>query len=120
MKYREIKDPVYIRENKRYRVYSERVSYTFFGVPEGGQMGGQKFEEILSEPLPEIMKDIQDSRSPMNLKHDKKKYTFRYIILKLQKKKKTKVLKVARKNIDYLKRGKSLTANFSTVAMKAR
>ena len=71
-------------------------------------MGGQKFEEILSEPLPEIkvqtltrtltrnqikplpeiMKDIKDSRSPMNLKHDKKKYTFRYIILKLQKKKK--------------------------------
>lgn len=50
-------------------------------------MGGQKFEEILSEPLPEIMKDIKDSRSPMNLKHDKKKYTFQYIILKLQKKK---------------------------------
>lgn len=53
-------------------------------------MGGQKFEEILSEPLPEIMKDIKDSRSPMNLKHDKKKYTFQYIILKLQKKKRQK------------------------------
>lgn len=76
-------------------------------------MEGQKFEEILSEPLPEIMKDIKDSRSPMNLKHDTSYWN-------CKKKKKTKVLKVARKNIDYLKRGKSLTANFSTVAVKAR
>lgn len=37
------------------------------------------------EHLPEIMKDIKDPRSQMNPKHDKKKSTSRYIILKLQK-----------------------------------
>lgn len=64
------------------------------------------------------MKDIKDSRTPIILKHSKK-YTFRYVILKLKKIYiyKDRTLKLARRKIDYLKRGKSL-ANFLTVVKK--
>lgn len=68
---------IHKKENKKYRRYSGKLSYTLFGVPEGA--GGRQRQYvflILAWNLPEIVKDNKDSKSQMNLKPDKKISTF--------------------------------------------